>query len=108
MEYKTITAVKPRFGVGRVFALLVGLFLVFAALLLSLTIIGIFAGAGLLILSLPFFAVARGGARYTCPNCGFSHNAVANKKVNTTCKKCRQNIAVEWIDQNKKIKKNVG
>ncbi|MER1275452.1 hypothetical protein RJD11_11925 [Bacillus velezensis] len=102
MEYKTITVTKPRFGIGRILCLLAGLFLLAIALLVSLTIIGIFAGAVLLILSLPFFAAAKGGARYTCPNCGYEKNGVANGKVNASCKRCRQNIAVNWIDKSTK------
>lgn len=61
MEYKTITVTKPRFGIGRILCLLVGLFLLASALLVSLTIIGIFAGAVLLILSLPFSLLRKAG-----------------------------------------------
>ncbi|MCY9334134.1 hypothetical protein MOF01_08185 [Bacillus spizizenii] len=99
MEYKTITVEKPRFGVSRVVSLIIGIFLVVVAFLVSLTIIGIFAGAVLVIISLPFFAIAKGGTKYTCPNCGYNRNGVSNGSVNATCRRCRQNIAVDWVEK---------
>ncbi|MCY9198917.1 hypothetical protein MOE86_20015 [Bacillus atrophaeus] len=108
MEYKTITVTKPRFGVGRVVSLLIGLLLILVAFVLSLTIIGIVAGAVLVVFSLPFFAIAKGGAKYTCPNCGYKHNGVGTGSVNATCRRCKQNIAVDWVDPpSKKKSENV-
>ncbi|TYS25210.1 hypothetical protein FZC71_01295 [Bacillus subtilis] len=104
MEYKTVTVTKQRFGASRIISLIIGILLVLVGFLLSLTIIGIIAGGMLIIFSLPFFAVAKGGAKYTCPNCGYKHNGVASGSVNATCKRCKQNIAVDWIDPSSKDK----
>ncbi|WP_440615151.1 hypothetical protein [Bacillus subtilis] len=103
MEYKTVTVRKQQFGASRIVCLIIGILLVLVGFLLSLTIIGIIAGGMLIILSLPFFAVAKGGAEFTCPNCGYKHNGVASGSVNATCKRCKQNIAVDWIDHPDKI-----
>lgn len=97
MEYKTVTVRKQKFGAGRIVCLTIGILLVLFGFLLSLTIIGIIAGGMLIIFSLPFFAMAKGGAKYTCPNCGYKHNGVASGSVNATCRRCKQNIAVNWL-----------
>ncbi len=104
MEYKTVTVRKQKFGVGRIVCLTIGILLVLFGFLLSLTIIGIIAGGMLIIFSLPFFAMAKGGAKYTCPNCGYKHNGVASGSVNATCRRCKQNIAVNWLDPPSKNK----
>ncbi|MCY7794069.1 DUF5362 domain-containing protein [Bacillus spizizenii] len=104
MEYKTVTVKKQRFGASRIVCLIIGILLVLVGFLLSLTIIGIIAGGMLIIFSLPFFAVAKGGAKYTCPNCGYKHNGVASGSVNATCRRCKQNIAVDWIEHPSKDK----
>nr|WP_241264976.1 DUF5362 family protein [Bacillus velezensis] len=82
----------------------IGILLVLFGFLLSLTIIGIIAGGMLIIFSLPFFAMAKSGAKYTCPNCGYKHNGVASGSVNATCRRCKQNIAVNWLDPPSKNK----
>ncbi|MBN7743915.1 hypothetical protein JYA35_15130 [Bacillus velezensis] len=104
MEYKTVTVRKQQFGVGRIVCLTIGILLVLFGFLLSLTIIGIIAGGMLIIFSLPFFAMAKSGAKYTCPNCGYKHNGVASGSVNATCRRCKQNIAVNWLDPPSKNK----
>ncbi|XOT28960.1 hypothetical protein ACLQ7P_08925 [Bacillus subtilis subsp. subtilis] len=101
MEYKTVTVAKKRFGFGRIISLCIGSFIMLISVLLCLTIIGILPGFGLAFFSLPFFAIALGGARYSCPNCGHDKNFVTSGKVNDSCRRCKQNIAVDWV-------KNVG
>lgn len=98
LEYKTVTVMKQRFGASRIISLIIGITLAFIGCILCLTIIGIIAGAVIIVFSLPFFAVAKGGAKYTCPNCEYKHNGVASGIVNATCRRCKQNIAVDWID----------
>ncbi|MED4309151.1 hypothetical protein C6W27_09075 [Bacillus paralicheniformis] len=102
MEYKTVTVEKKRFGITRIISLFIGVFTMFVAVLLFITIIGILPGLGLSFLSLPFFAIALGGARYECPNCGFNKNFVTTGKVNDSCRRCKQNIAIDWIKPYKK------
>ncbi|WP_258235490.1 hypothetical protein [Bacillus atrophaeus] len=106
LEYKTVTVAKKKFGFGRIISLCTGLFIMLISALLVLTIIGILPGFGLAFFSLPFFAIALGGAKYTCPNCGHDKNFVTSGKVNDTCRRCKQNIAVDWVKPEYK-KKNV-
>ncbi|WP_429726216.1 hypothetical protein [Bacillus paralicheniformis] len=104
MEFKTVTVAKKRFGLMRITSLFIGIFLMLISAILVITIIGILPGFGLALFSLPFFAAALGGAKYTCPNCGFDRNFVTTGKINDSCKRCRQNIAVDWVKPNKKNK----
>ncbi|WP_270568548.1 hypothetical protein [Bacillus sonorensis] len=98
----------PKRWIPRLFMFFAGFVLLLISLILMITIIGILPGLGLGSLSVfLIFGAFFGGERFECPRCGFKNNFVTYGKHNETCRKCKQNIAIDWIKYNKGEKVNL-
>lgn len=102
MDFVRVEVLKRRMSVGRiiprVLSGLIGLFLLLVAGILFITIIGILPGLGLGSIGLLFLIGAfTGSEQFECPRCGFKKNIILYGKHNASCRKCKQNIAIDWI-----------
>ncbi|AOP14046.1 hypothetical protein J5TS1_27880 [Bacillus licheniformis] len=102
MDFVRVEVLKRRMSVGRiiprVLSGLIGLFLLLISIILFVTIIGILPGIGLGGIGLLFLVGAfTGSEQFECPRCGFKKNIILYGKHNASCRKCKQNIAIDWI-----------
>ncbi|AVB11404.1 hypothetical protein C3438_18895 [Bacillus velezensis] len=87
----------PRRWIPRLLLFAVGLVLLLISFILIISIIGILPGIGLGSLSVfLIFGAFFGGERIECPRCEFKNNFATYGKHNVTCRKCKQNIAIDW------------
>ena len=70
--------------------------LLLLSVILIVTIIGILPGLGAISVFL-LLGDFVGGKRLECPQCEFKNNFVMYGEHNVTCRKCKQNIAIDWM-----------
>ncbi|MGG7220867.1 hypothetical protein ACQXR1_11175 [Bacillus sp. ATD] len=101
MDFVRVEVERRRMTAGRWVPRLImgmlGLALLLLSVILIVTIIGILPGLGLGAISVFLLLGAFvGGERLECPQCEFKNNFVMYGKHNVTCRKCKQNIAIDW------------
>jgi hypothetical protein len=82
-------------GAGRILAYIIGGLGILLGLILMATIIGIFAGLGVIGASMALICGAKGMQKLECPHCK-KQQFVYKTNENFTCAKCKKLTVINW------------